>query len=670
MEEQNDFMKMRKDVDYIVSKYMNLRKQINWEDKGKSATIQRLAAPFLKGYFTIAVAGKMSSGKSTFINSLIGENMLPTGHFQTTSGITWIISSDKRKMEVTFANGKSETYTDGIAERLKTLAAVPEEFDALPINDINTLIEGGDDITTILKKKPGIEEKTGTSSDSSLWKKYVASMPKSKIATEIKIYLPLPYEYKGWRIVDTPGVGAIGGIQDVTKKLLTKKEGEDNANAVDAVVLLHSGIENIQDENANRFAEDVRDSLGNLARGRLFFVLTHAGDDSFLINKEGILQRANNLFGLRLGIPSERITYVDSLMHRFLTDAKRSKRDFSNRSALSEPLNGWTINEWKAVRGIMSDIRDRLEFDYKKEVNNNSLFAELEEISRFESLRKMLYDFLNDEKAKAFDDIFTMIENELQTHSQQIKEEINAVSNGKEAINEAINKATEEKTALNITLSKVRQKAGKDSVERQFNYIEVELEKLSQLPSIGDVRTRYLEIINEGLDTEKKFFKALVDEFSSHASQFERASVTFKSLDFDDLEKQATEKATTQVTDYSRSKKVLVKSGGWCSSDEYKTTYPYTKDKVDFEQKKREFVVFVKREGRKHYDAFKRGITAKAVEFLDIVSKSINEKTTASINRLEGYKRNLENKNQTIANLNSKLNSVNNLLAELNKFEA
>ena len=117
MDTKNDFMLLRQIVNDAVKQYTDLRKRIDWKDKGKSATIMRLAKPFQTGYFTIAVAGKMSSGKSTFINSLIGEDLLPTGtgHFQTTSGITWIISSDKRYMEVTYADGKKRTFTDNLA---------------------------------------------------------------------------------------------------------------------------------------------------------------------------------------------------------------------------------------------------------------------------------------------------------------------------------------------------------------------------------------------------------------------------------------------------------------------------------------------------------------------------------------------------------------------------
>lgn len=129
MNSNNDFMQLRMAVNEAVAQYMELRKRIGWTDSGKSATIQRLAQPFQTGYFTVAVAGKMSSGKSTFINSLIGENLLPTGHFQTTSGITWIVSSNRRLMEVTYADGHMQTCTTNFAKELQKLIAVPAELD-------------------------------------------------------------------------------------------------------------------------------------------------------------------------------------------------------------------------------------------------------------------------------------------------------------------------------------------------------------------------------------------------------------------------------------------------------------------------------------------------------------------------------------------------------------
>lgn len=664
METQNDFMILRETVNKAISQYDELRKRIDWRDAGKSATIYRLAKPFQTGYFTIAIAGKMSSGKSTFINSLIGENLLPTGIFQTTSGITWIVSSDKRYMEVTYADGKKKTFYENLAEELQKLVAVPEEYHSLPINDINILIKGDDDLNAILKKKEGIEEKTKTSSDEKLWKAYVAATPKSKIADEVIIYLPLPDEYKGWRIVDTPGIGAIGGIQQATKELITSKEGDNNV--VDAVILLHNGAEGVEGTTVNTFAEEVKKSMGNLAKGRLFFVLTHAGHSDFLNNIEGHLERAYNNFSKKLTIPKERVTYVDSLLHRFLVDAKKSHRDFSSLKSLKTPLDGWSEKDWKALKDALSPFYIHI-MEEDIELSNKSLFSLLESVSRFEILRDLLYDFLNTEKEKAFNELLSLIKSELMTYDISLRKDIRDVSNGKVAIEKRIKEAQEEGRRLNLALVKVQQTATPGAIEKTFRFIDSELQQLSSLSSIDEVRTKYMQIIEDGLSAQEKFFTTLINDFSKFVGSFSNDSVTFQSLDLRELERQAQNKATTQVTDYSRSKEVVKKKSS--GRKEVTKTYPYKKDEVDFAQKRREFTALVIKEGRHITAVYTEGLKVKVNVFFDIVSSNISKKTKEAIDRLEEYKKNMADKDVILAGLRAKLADVEAHLKELKKLE-
>lgn len=664
METQNDFMLLRQVVNDAVKQYTDLRKRIDWKDKGRSATIMRLAKPFQDGFFTIAVAGKMSSGKSTFINSLIGENLLPTGHFQTTSGITWIVSSDKRYMEVTYADGKKRTFTQNLAEELHKLVAVPEKFSSLPINHINILIKGGDDLKTILQKKAGIEEMTNTkgSAQESLWKEYINKTPKSSIAEKVVIYLQLPKEYEGWRIIDTPGVGAVGGIQDATKKLLTDKEGEDRSYAVDAVVLLHNSRENIEDESANTFAEDIRKSMGDLAKGRLFFVLTHASDQSFIQHKKTTLDKANSLFGSKLNIPQNRINYVDSLIHHFITAAKKSKKDFSDPKVLNQPLPGWSDKDWEIVKGVISPFYFQF-MTSGKECTNNALFAELENVSRFDSLRSMLYEFFNDEKENAFSQLLDLIQFELNSYGISLSKDIESVSNGKAAIDKQIEDAKKEKRNLDIALGKVRDKVTPGIIDEKFSFIDVELGKLSQLETIGGVRTKFLQIIEKAISTEKTFFGSLISEFSTFIGNYRNTSSTFASIDFQQIERDAERAATSQVTDYNRPETESV----CCGED--KRTYPHKKDKIDFEKKKREFTTDVIMKGRNQSRIFKEGLKRKTTEFLHIASNNINEKTYATVRRLENYKKAIANRDAIITELRGKLAAVEKSLSELKKYE-
>ena len=668
MRDLNDFMKLRANVNKALSQYMQLRKKIDWKDSSKSTTIQQLAQPFLNGYFTIAIAGKMSAGKSTFINSLIGENILPTGHFQTTSGITWIVSSKDRSMEVTFADGKKLTYKNHFAEELRKLVAVPEEFDDLPINDINTLIIGNNDINTILQKKAGIEVKTGTSSSEDLWKKYVSVTPKSKIAQKVVIHIPLPDEYEGWRIVDTPGVGAIGGIQETTMQLLTSRDkSNNNQPLVDAVILLHKGTENIQDESANRFAEDVSKSMGELAKGRLFFVLTHASIPEFLNYKDGILSRASNLFGRRLDIPAERIIYVDSFIQRFITDAKKSGKDFSNPEIFSTALTGWTEEDWKAIRNLLSPLYMELQMQ-GKETSNSTIFGQLETTARFDVLRDKLNDFLNNEKEATFNRLMNLIEDELKLYQSRVQKDIQAVSNGSSEIAKQIKEAEQENLQLNQVLVKLQQKATSGAIKKLFEFVDPELEALSTKKTITEVRAAYLQIIDKGINVEKNYFETLIRDFDLFAREFSNSNLTMKSLDMQYIEQEAKKKATSKVTDYSRAEKRLVEEGGWSSDDKYETYYPHEKDQIDFDRKLREFTAVVKRDGRTLYKAYIYGVVEKCNNFLTITSENVDFKKNNTINRLKCYENCKTEKDKVLAVLNSHLNEIKNVQIELDKF--
>lgn len=665
MEVQNEFMQLRQIVNDAVNHYIDLRKQIDWKDSGKSATILSLAKPFLTGYFTIAVAGKMSSGKSTFINSLIGENLLPTGHFQTTSGITWIVSSDKRYMEVTYADGEKRTFTENLAEELRNLVAVPEKFDSLPIYHINVLIKGGDDLSTILRKKAGIEEMTHTSASDDLWKDYVSSMPKSRIAENIVVYLPLPKEYEGWRIVDTPGVGAIGGIQDVTKKLLVSKEN-DSAYAVDALILLHNCRENIEDESANSFAEDIRKSMGNLADGRLFFVLTHAGDSTFIQYKDSTLDKAEKLFGSKLSIPRTRINYVDSLIHRFIISAKKSKKDFSNPTALQKPLEGWSEDDWAILTKLLAPIYFNF-MSSGRECTNSVLFAELESISHFESLRTMLYEFFNDEKGESFSVLLSTIQSELESYKKSLNKDIRSVSEGKAAIDKQIAYVEKENIKLENVLGKVRNIATHDFIDEQFSFVMKELQELRQLRSIDEVRTSYLCIMEKVDLIENELFFTLIHRFYSFLDDSKDfLSEVLYSLDFYRIKQMAELdlKVISAETDHA-----CLKRGGWSKNEDEVKKYASTKEKNEIERKLSEFTVLVIRRGSQTYRNYLDSLYIKIDIFFRHVSRLIKIKKKTAIERLEGYKCSLADKDAILVDLHSKLSNVEDAISQLKKFE-
>ena len=132
------------------------------------------------------------------------------------------------------------------------------------------------------------------------------------------------------------------------------------------------------------------------------------------------LSRASNLFGRRLDIPAERIIYVDSFIQRFITDAKKSGKDFSNPEIFSTALTGWTEEDWKAIRNLLSPLYMELQMQ-GKETSNSTIFGQLETTARFDVLRDKLNDFLNNEKEATFNRLMNLIEDELKLYQSRVQ---------------------------------------------------------------------------------------------------------------------------------------------------------------------------------------------------------------------------------------------------------
>lgn len=124
---QNQFLYYRRAVIKILEEYHAVRRKNNVKDKGLSASIERKAAPFVNGYFTLAIVGKMSAGKSTFINAFLGnKNILPTGHFQTTCVLTKIEYSENESIEIIYGDEHKETINGDISGKLGKLVAIED----------------------------------------------------------------------------------------------------------------------------------------------------------------------------------------------------------------------------------------------------------------------------------------------------------------------------------------------------------------------------------------------------------------------------------------------------------------------------------------------------------------------------------------------------------------
>lgn len=89
--------------------------------------------------FLLMIAGEAKSGKSTFINAYLGEEILPMDVKQCTSAIVEIRYGEKFILTATYADGRVEAIADEqeIKKFLAANAALDENYRDIPVSTIN-----------------------------------------------------------------------------------------------------------------------------------------------------------------------------------------------------------------------------------------------------------------------------------------------------------------------------------------------------------------------------------------------------------------------------------------------------------------------------------------------------------------------------------------------------
>ncbi len=449
--------------------YDNLRTTISIPDGSpyQREGIKALSEPFVKGVFTLAVIGNMSAGKSAFINALLeDEDLLPTGHFQTTCALTEIVWAKEKKMIATFGDGSQTTVIgDEVNSVLKDLVAINPIFESLPINHINELILLGKNYEEILEKTDTLKKVSGRDVDPLLLKKYVDGDPensipakkKNNIPVKVNIEYPLLDSFRGWRIVDTPGIGALGGIDQTTKNFLVNE-------TVDAAIFVFNGSEHIDDAKVSNMVKTSYNELTDIAKERTFFVITHAGDHICRKNLDKTLGIALTLFSNGdVSIPKERFFAVDSMLS-LLYDLAIVKHnlDATIFNTLDAKVEGMEEDEIEMYQDMIHMISVQLKKS-GKEINTENLNNRIREIAGFYSLKYALGDFAREAKRDAYVRLFATIQEDMDSFASKKKEDI--------AIWSAKLIKTPAEFAKEIEAKKKEITAYKNDLLRKFNLI-------------------------------------------------------------------------------------------------------------------------------------------------------------------------------------------------------
>ena len=309
IEEAGKFNEMTNKIDLDYNLNLNDSSQLDKD-------IQRKADEIRNNVFKIFVTGEAKSGKSTFINAFLGIDLLPSGGAQCTSSIVEIKNGEEIKLIAEQVDGyKIEKIGEkAVKEFLNKKASIlgnsKDEnnisiYEGVPFNIVNDMflkvfkgqynesnIENFLKEEIVRKEKPSNLEQTEYNENI---KNYIRKTNWETIIEKIIIEYPADY-LKEVTILDSPGVGAVGGFGEVTEKAIKK---------ADAIIFIKSIPGGAMDSvSFKKFFESIDDKK----KDTTFLVLTFKNTQG--VNVE---ERQKEVYEKFNELKRENIFFVDSL---------------------------------------------------------------------------------------------------------------------------------------------------------------------------------------------------------------------------------------------------------------------------------------------------------------------------------------------------------------------
>ena len=382
------------------------------------------------GRYVLVVVGEVKAGKSTFINALLGERILPTDVLQSSSAVVEICKAEKKYVEIRYADGHAETVDDNPStpdldeafERLRQIGAIQDKYRYIPHTLIDADIIAG-------RIKPGrplpiaeLEEKSRLrlQGKEALIQEYVKSRSLADIPEQIIFGFPLKYDFDGLRLVDSPGVSARGGVQDVTYSYIQE------ANAVLFVHSLESPVE------SSSFYDFITQVVSNRTRETLFLVLTKSGGKPKIEVDERVRQMRRQY---DREFAQHRVLHVDSIL-KIVSD---EIEQFDSATSLKQHYRKQKKHfDAKYERGQSQEWRDEaVNFDIKlrllngilDDIGNDSdretVRSELRKSSNFDKMEHIIDKFSDQEAPRLqLSELLTTVKNGYDTQATNLQQNL------------------------------------------------------------------------------------------------------------------------------------------------------------------------------------------------------------------------------------------------------
>ncbi len=550
----------------LANIYLKDRKEV--EDNVPLEKFKAIVKNLDESKYILAVVGEVKAGKSTFINALLKEEVLPSGVLQNTKAVIEIKKSQENKKYIKVVWGdlgetkfESENREE-LNNHLKKIAAVDERYRDIPTTIIDDyLLNDITDIPLEALEKEGEYETLKGKED--LIKRYIEEYKdKSKIPVEIHVVYPLRYTFSDLVVVDSPGVNAIGGIQKRTKEFIYR------ANAIIFVRTLESGVEHT---SFHKFFSEV---VPDRSKETLFLVFTKVqGKIHQLKSKINGIKQYDII---KEKISEEKIIGVDSLYRllQFELENYKSPEELINRyknqmrelTDLSEKGNNNNEASNDELSEKLEILENKLEILEKiPHRDNKELFeGKLKEISNFDKMEEIIERFSTQAKLQQLREILESIRNGYKYQGEKLNEDVKLKETKMEDPQEFEKRIREYEDALKeYEYDKsdfVRNLENKYEGASAF-YVQDIHKSINSLDNISqqdseDKCTRECENIEDRIRTliatvVEKISEEISDYFKNKGTEFkEKYDITIPTVDVNTLKTNAKESAFDEKDEF------------------------------------------------------------------------------------------------------------------------
>ncbi len=491
--------------------------------------------------YLLAIVGESKSGKSMFINALLKKPVLPTGILQCTSGIIEIIDTDTPQenqrvyLKVKYASKPEETQiiyedaseTEPIQKKLGEIAAISEEYRALPTSLLNQyLIDYTPQNITDRELDRALEDidlddpqnnphRLSKEQFKSRVKQYLIDYKDlTKIPSEIIVGYPLGFKFTQMRLVDTPGVNALGRVQDLTLKYV---------NAANAAIFIHMLKNNI----ASQSYRDFFNKVPIQAQKNIFMFLTHKAI-STQEDVEITLDEAKNLYSKResesekdenmTAINGERIIAIDSMLKQIYNELESGmsleefKKNEERKKLISPYIVDYGDDLLKIKQAILEDSNFTMAENLLREFSEKALAGQLKYV--IEELKKAYQ-----EQSKIYADAVKLRSDKIEKSPEEFEREINAL----------IKLLAEYKVSLNqFSISQRKRYTGlKSDVAKDFSKLKGDY--IMRVMNSNDERVVRKHIADFNNDCESQITYFTNQLSNEYEAEMERLSIEFQS---------------------------------------------------------------------------------------------------------------------------------------------